>query len=125
MNSTEQHLTRHDWNYEQEMAALIYCGWGNNELEWYTAGDNLYMQDGKMIIEARAESKGGKNYTSTRMTTQNKKTFTFGRIDIRAKVPKGKGVWPALWMLGVQHYHGQLAKMRRNGHPGIAGTGTK
>ena len=99
------------------------CGWGNNELQWYTAGDNLYMQDGKMIIEARAESRGGKNYTSTRITTQNKKTFTFGRIDIRAKVPKGKGVWPAPWMLGVQYNNGKLAKMRRDGYSGITWTG--
>lgn len=93
-------LNQADWNYETGDGCPNNCGWGNNELEWYTAGDNLYMQDGKMIIEARAESKGGKNYTSTRMTTQSKKTFTFGRIDIRAKVPRGKGVWPALWMLG-------------------------
>ena len=93
-------LNQADWNYELGDGCPNNCGWGNNELEWYTAGDNLYIQDGKMIIEARAESKGGKNYTSTRITTQNKKTFTFGRIDIRAKVPKGKGVWPALWMLG-------------------------
>lgn len=93
-------LNQADWNYEVGDGCPNVCGWGNNELEWYTAGDNLYMQDGKMIIEARPESKGGKNYTSTRITTQNKKTFTFGRIDIRAKVPKGKGVWPALWMLG-------------------------
>ncbi len=94
-------LNQADWNYELGDGCPNNCGWGNNELEWYTAGDNLYMQDGKMIIEARPESKGGKNYTSTRITTQNKRTFTFGRIDIRAKVPKGKGVWPALWMLGT------------------------
>jgi len=87
------------WNYETG-DGCPNCGWGNNELQWYTAGDNLYMQEGMMIIEARAESKGGKNYTSTRITTQSKKTFTFGRIDIRAKVPKGKGIWPAAWMLG-------------------------
>lgn len=88
------------WNYETGDGCPLVCGWGNNELQWYTAGDNLYMQDGMMIIEARAESKGGKNYTSTRITTQSKKTFTFGRVDIRAKVPKGKGIWPAAWMLG-------------------------
>jgi Glycosyl hydrolases family 16/Calx-beta domain len=89
-----------DWNYETGDGCPNNCGWGNNELEWYTAGDNLFMQEGKVIIEARPESKGGKNYTSTKMTTQNLKTFTYGRIDIRAKVPKGQGVWPALWMLG-------------------------
>jgi len=93
-------LNQNFWNYELGDGCPNVCGWGNNELQWYTAGDNLYMQDGMMIIEARAESRGGKNYTSTRITTQNKKTFTFGRVDIRAKVPKGKGIWPAAWMLG-------------------------
>ncbi len=92
-------LDQTSWNFETG-DGCPNCGWGNNELQFYTPGNNLYMQDGKMIIEARFESAGGKNYTSTRITTQNKKTFTFGRIDIRAKVPKGKGIWPALWMLG-------------------------
>jgi beta-glucanase (GH16 family) len=53
-----------------------------------------------LIIEARKEPMGGFNYSSSRMTTQNKKTFKFGRIDIRAKLPVSKGMWPALWMLG-------------------------
>lgn len=98
-NGSSLNLT--DWNFEVGDGCPNNCGWGNNELEYYTAGDNLYLQEGKAIIEARPESRGGKNYTSTRMTTQNKKTFTFGRIDIRAKLPKGQGVWPALWMLGT------------------------
>jgi beta-glucanase (GH16 family) len=88
------------WNFETGDGCPNVCGWGNNELEWYTAGDNLYMQRGKMIIEARRENVGGKNYTSSRITTQRKKSFQFGRIDIRAKVPYGQGIWPALWMLG-------------------------
>ena len=76
-------------------------GWGNNELEFYTdRTQNAFVSAGNLIIEARTELLGGKNYTSARMVTKNKKTFKFGRIDIRAKMPKGKGVWPALWMLG-------------------------
>ena len=76
-------------------------GWGNNELEYYTnSTKNIFVSNGNLIIEARKESISGFNYTSGRMTTQNKKTFTFGRIDIRAKLPVGKGIWPALWMLG-------------------------
>ena len=76
-------------------------GWGNNELEYYTdRTENAFVSAGNLIIEARAESFGGRNYTSTRMITKDKKTFQFGRIDIRAKMPKGKGIWPALWMLG-------------------------
>jgi beta-glucanase (GH16 family) len=76
-------------------------GWGNNELEYYTnSTKNTFVSNGNLIIEARKESINGFNYTSGRMTTQNKKEFTFGRIDIRAKLPVIKGIWPALWMLG-------------------------
>lgn len=77
-------------------------GWGNNELEYYTSSTrNIFVSNGNLIIEARRESIGGFNYSSGRMTTQDKKFFKFGRIDIRAKLPVGKGIWPALWMLGT------------------------
>ncbi len=77
-------------------------GWGNNELEFYTnSTKNTFLSNGNLIIEARKEPISGFNYSSGRMTTQNKKTFTFGRIDIRAKLPVSKGIWPALWMLGA------------------------
>jgi len=76
------------------------CGWGNNEQEYYTGRpENLFFQDGKLIIEARKESFGGKPYTSSKIISKGKKFFKFGRIDIRAKLPKGKGIWPALWMM--------------------------
>lgn len=77
-------------------------GWGNNELEYYTTSTkNTFVSNGNLIIEARKEPISGLNYSSGRMTTQNKKSFTFGRIDIRAKLPVSKGMWPALWMLGA------------------------
>jgi beta-glucanase (GH16 family) len=77
-------------------------GWGNNELESYTNSlKNTFVSNGNLIIEARRETIGSINYTSGRMTTQEKKFFKFGRIDIRAKLPVGKGIWPALWMLGT------------------------
>ncbi|HET7896311.1 MAG TPA: glycoside hydrolase family 16 protein, partial [Flavisolibacter sp.] len=86
------------WNYETGNGS---GGWGNNELEYYTnSPKNVFVSNGNLIIEARKESIGGFNYSSARITTQNKKSFTYGRIDIRAKLPKGKGIWPALWMLG-------------------------
>lgn len=76
-------------------------GWGNSELENYTNRiQNTFVSNGNLIIEARKESYGGFNYTSARMITKNKQSFKFGRIDIRAKTPTGKGIWPALWMLG-------------------------
>ncbi len=77
-------------------------GWGNNELEYYTNSlKNCFLSNGNLIIEARKEATGGFNYSSSRLTTQNKKNFKFGRIDIRAKLPVSKGMWPALWMLGT------------------------
>jgi len=86
-------LNTGDWNYETGDH-----GWGNNELQNYQAGiNNTILNNGKLVIEAREENGG---YTSARLTTQGKKSFKYGRIDIRAKLPFGQGIWPALWMLG-------------------------
>jgi beta-glucanase (GH16 family) len=85
------------WNTEQGNNN----GWGNHELEYYTGRpQNVFLSGGNLIIEARKETYEGFNYTSARLTTQNKKTFQFGRIDIRAKLPVLKGMWPAIWALG-------------------------
>jgi len=84
------------WNFETGNN-----GWGNNELENYTSrANNATLQNGKLVIHALKENYGGSSYTSARLTTQGKKEFTYGRIDIRAILPQGKGIWPALWMLG-------------------------
>ena len=88
------------WSHENGDGCPGNCGWGNNELEYYTdRAENLYFQDGKMIIEARKESFAGKSYTSSKILTRGKKMIKFARIDIRAKLPKGKGIWPAFWMM--------------------------
>jgi beta-glucanase (GH16 family) len=85
-----------DWNYETGGS-----GWGNHELEYYTAGNrNAYLQDGNLVIEARKEDTANRNYTSARITTAGKHEFLYGRIDMRAKLPVQTGMWPALWMLG-------------------------
>ncbi len=76
-------------------------GWGNNELQYYTSrAENSYISDGNLVIQANQESHNGSNYTSARMITAGKQEFTFGRVDIRAILPEGQGIWPALWMLG-------------------------
>jgi beta-glucanase (GH16 family) len=91
-------LDASNWNYEIGNGS---GGWGNNELQHYTSSTkNVFVSNGNLVIEARKEPVGGFQYSSARITTQNKKTFTFGRVDIRAKLPRGKGIWPALWMLG-------------------------
>ncbi len=74
-------------------------GWGNNELQYYT-GDNVAVADGNLVITAKAESSNGFDYTSSRITTKDNFNFTYGRVEVRAKLPGGEGVWPAAWMLG-------------------------
>lgn len=88
---TGDQLNAAHWNYD--------LGPFNNELQYYKQ-QNTTVHNGYLIIKAKVEKMEGKIYTSSRLTTQNKKTFKFGRIDIRAMMPKGKGLFPALWMLG-------------------------
>jgi beta-glucanase (GH16 family) len=77
-------------------------GWGNNELQNYVADDNVEVSDGILKVHAikNDDGLGTVNYTSARLNSR--KAFTFGRLEIRAKIPehKGNGIWPALWMLG-------------------------
>lgn len=77
-------------------------GWGNNELQYYTARrpENVRIENGTLFIEARKEDYQGQAYTSARLVTRNKATWTYGRIEVMAKLPKGVGTWPAIWMLG-------------------------
>ena len=85
------------WSYE-----MGGNGWGNNELEYYTdRTNNVRIEDGKLVIEARAEAFSGKNYTSARLLTKGKWSWTYGRIEARIKIPRGQGIWPAFWMLGT------------------------
>lgn len=85
-----------DWTFETGTGDN---GWGNNELQYYTA-NNAYTQEGHLIIEAKEQGFSGSNYTSARMVTLGKQDFRYGRVDIRAVLPKGQGIWPAFWMLG-------------------------
>ena len=78
-------------------------GWGNNELEYYTDSrtENARIENGNLVIETRKESFSGKNYTSARLVTRAKAAWTYGRFDIRAKIPSGIGTWPAIWLLSA------------------------
>jgi beta-glucanase (GH16 family) len=76
-------------------------GWGNGELEYYTSRpENVIIQSGVLKITAIKENFLGSPYTSTRLKSQSKFAFTYGRVDVRAKIPAGQGTWPAIWMLG-------------------------
>src|SRR2546423_10969316 len=77
-------------------------GWGNSELEFYTnRPENARVAGGNLIIEARYEKYNGRNYTSARLITKNKANWTYGKFEIRAKLPKGIGTWPAIWLLSA------------------------
>ncbi len=81
-------------------------GWGNNELQYYTEAENAIIKDGILQIQARKEMRPENNYTSARMVTKNKGDFLYGRIEVRAKLPTGKGLWPAIWMLPTDWEYG-------------------
>jgi beta-glucanase (GH16 family) len=85
------------WNYD-----VGGQGWGNNELEFYTEKrlQNARVEHGFLVIEARKEKWADKNYTSARLLTKGKADWKYGKIDVRAKLPMGRGTWPAIWMLG-------------------------
>lgn len=79
-------------------------GWGNNELQYYTNRlENSIVQNGYLIITAKQELFEGAGYTSARIKTQNLFEKKYGRIEARIKLPQGKGVWPAFWMLGSNY----------------------
>ena len=85
------------WNFELGNGCPDNCGWGNNERQFYTKV-NHRLENGKLIITARERDS---SYTSTRITTKGKKEFKYGRMEARAKLPTGQGIWPAFWMLGA------------------------
>lgn len=85
-----------NWTYEIGTGGN---GWGNNELQYYRK-ENTSIKEGFLVIEAKKESFSGQQYTSSRLISEGKKSFKYGRIDIRAALPEGQGIWPALWMLG-------------------------
>jgi len=89
-----------DWRFELGDGCPLICGWGSEQLQYYKK-ENTTLVGGNLVITAKKENVGTSNYTSSRINTFGKRFFTFGRIDIRAKLPKGKGFWPGFSMLGT------------------------
>jgi beta-glucanase (GH16 family) len=86
------------------------AGWGNNELEYYTdRPDNIAVKDGALHITAIKEAFHGCAYTSGRLTTRGIYAKAYGRFEFRAKLPLGRGVWPALWLLPQENSYGGWA----------------
>lgn len=83
-------------------------GWGNKELEYYTKADtnNAVVHNGYLYITARKQQKANNAYTSARLVTKGKGDWLYGRIEVRAKLPAGRGCWPAIWMLPTDWKYG-------------------
>lgn len=91
---------------EEKWTAMIgdgcpdFCGFGNNELQYYSDREkNLRIKDGKLIIQAVKDTLGNSAYSSAKIVTKGKGDWRYGKILVRAKVPYGRGTWPAIWML--------------------------
>lgn len=82
-------------------------GWGNNEQQAYTrSAKNVRVENGNLIIEAHRDSIEGKAFSSTRIISKHKGDWLYGRIEVRAKLPYGRGTWPAIWMLPTDWEYG-------------------
>ena len=81
-------------------------GWGNNELQYYTTAGNTMVESGTLKITAKKENFSGRAYTSARMVSRNKADWLYGRIEVKAKLPRGRGSWPAIWMLPTDWSYG-------------------
>ncbi|MEW6370381.1 MAG: glycoside hydrolase family 16 protein [Pseudomonadota bacterium] len=100
-----------DWSDEFDGQALDRAKWtfetgghgfGNNEMQYYTdRPENLRVEQGLLVIEARRERYGDRDYTSARIKTAGLMERTHGRYEARIKVPRGQGIWPAFWLLGA------------------------
>lgn len=90
-----------NWTAEIGTGCPNLCGWGNGEAQYYTAREeNVKIENGILKITAKKENYQNSQYTSTRIKTQGKFDFTYGKVEVRAKLPSGGGTWPAIWMLG-------------------------
>lgn len=96
------------WSYDTGNGCPLICGWGNNELQYYTSQrlQNARVENGKLIIEARKENFQNAAYTSARLVSKNKGDWKYCRVEAKAKLPAGTGMWPAIWMLPTESKYG-------------------
>jgi beta-glucanase (GH16 family) len=110
------------WNIESQPP-----GWVNQELQAYVNRlENARVEMGNLVIEARHDNFGGNPYSSARLNSRGRGDLLYGRVEIRAKLPVGRGTWPAIWMMptddayGVWPDSGEIDIMEHVGHePGI------
>ncbi len=95
------------WNYDLGNGCPNLCGWGNNELQHYTnQPENARVENGLLIIEAHQLSDSTRPYTSARLVTRGKAQWKSVRVEVRARLPRGRGTWPAIWMLPAEWKYG-------------------
>ncbi len=88
------------WNFETGNGCPSLCGWGNNELEYYTnTTSNTRVTGGNLVIEAKPEVISGSSFSSGKILSRNIAYWTYGRFEARMRLPLGRGLWPAFWML--------------------------
>ncbi len=114
-------IDKKKWDFDTSNGFYNYdsntwiSGWGNNELQYYTREpDNAFVKDGMLHIVALKESREGCGYTSARLKTRKKDGSSlfskkYGKFEFRAKLPTGKGIWPALWLLPQDNTYGGWA----------------
>lgn len=114
-------LNENSWSHELGNGCPDLCGWGNNEKVWYRK-ENTTIKDGKLIITAKKDKEQKGYWSASRIITSDKVNFNLGRIDVRAKLPETRGLWPAIWLLGQNRwdkgwpYCGELDIMEEVGH---------
>lgn len=95
------------WDYDLGNGCPQLCGWGNNERQYYTNDlHNVRVENGLLIIEAHQRADSARPYTSARLVTRGKAQWKYARIEVRARLPKGRGTWPAIWMLPTDWAYG-------------------
>jgi beta-glucanase (GH16 family) len=111
-----------NWTVEKGDGCPNLCGWGNQEKQYYRE-ENIEVSNGTLKIKARKESYAGRSFTSARIKTQGKYNFTYGKAEIKAKLPKNTGSWPAIWLLGESisfnswPFCGEIDIMEQRGQP--------
>lgn len=99
------------WSFDLGDGCPNVCGWGNNELQYYTSREkNVVVKDGRLIISLLKEKIGGKEYSSARLVSRGKGDWKYGRFVINAKLPRALGTWPAIWMLPTDWKYGGWPK---------------
>lgn len=95
------------WTYEEGDGCPANCGWGNKEQQYYTDKlENVRVENGLLVIEVHQKSVGNSSHTSGKINSKMSGKWQYGKMEIRARLPRGIGTWPAIWMLPAEWKYG-------------------